>query len=191
MQRRTYGILAAGVIATAAVALIGNQYAQLREAAQHQQRLEQAAERLCRALEASQLLFLQVSAGTGEPRHGHNRLTQLGDFKALGLSQALPAAAPGRQPRIDSATSPGAGAVPATSRAGGGERKGGERPAEPEIICLSDNLPPQVRVQADPVHRNLLWLAPVPQLVQPEDSMARNRGGMVHQQDAGAVGRPT
>jgi hypothetical protein len=71
----------------------------LREAAQHQQRLEQAAERLCRALEASQLLFLQVSAGTGEPRHGHNRLTQLGDFKALGLSQAPPAAAPGRQPR--------------------------------------------------------------------------------------------
>jgi diguanylate cyclase (GGDEF)-like protein len=163
MQRRTYGILAAGVIATTTLAVIINQSAQLREAAQNRHRLEQAAERLCRALEASQLLFLQVSAGSGEPRQGTSRLSQLGDFKALGLSPAPPAAASGRQPGIDSATSPGAGAVLATGRAAGGDGNGGERPAEPEIICLSDNRPPHVRVLADPVHRNLLWLAPVPQ----------------------------
>jgi diguanylate cyclase (GGDEF)-like protein len=163
MQKRTYGILAAGVIATTAVAVILNQSARLREAAQHRQRLEQAAERLCRALESSQLLFLQVTGPTGEPRHGSSRLSQFDDFKALGLSPTPPADNPGRQPGIESAISPGASAVPATGREAGGVGQGRERLDEPEIICLSDNRPPQVRVLADPVHRNLLWLAPVPE----------------------------
>lgn len=163
MQRRTYAILAAGVIATTAVAVILNQFAQLREASQNRLHLEQAAERLCRALESSQLLFPQVSAGSGELRQGSSRWGQWGEFKALGLSPIPPADPPGRQPGITSATFPGAGAVPATSRAAGGDGNGGERPGEPEIICLSDNRPPQVRVLADPVRRNLLWLAPGPQ----------------------------
>jgi len=163
MQRRTYGILAAGVITTTAVTVIVNQSAQLREAGQHRHRLEQAAERLCRTLEASPLLFLQASAGTGEPGQDTSRSGQQGALMALGLSLAPPADAPGRQPGIEPARSPGAGAAAATVRAAGGVGPRGERPAEPDIICLSDNRPPQMRVLADPVQRNLLWLAPVPQ----------------------------
>ncbi|MEI6112049.1 MAG: hypothetical protein WCP63_10335, partial [Cyanobium sp. ELA712] len=162
MQKRTYGILAAGVIATTAVAVFINQSARLQEATQHRLRLEQAAKRLCRALESSQLLFLQVSGGAGEPRQGSNRLSQLDDFSALGLSPTPPADTPGRQPGIESAISPGASAVPATGRAAGGDGQERERLAESDIICLNDNRPPLVRVQADPVHRNLLRLAPVP-----------------------------
>ena len=163
MQRRTYGILAAGVITATAVAVIVNPSPQLRDAGQHRHRLEQAAERLCRTLEASQLLFLQASVGTGEPGRDTSRSGQQGAFKALGVSLAPPAAAPGRQPGIDPATSPGAVAAAAMDRAAGGDGPRGERPAEPHIICLSDNRPPQVSVLADPVQRNLLWLAPVPQ----------------------------
>ena len=134
MQKRTYGILAAGVIATTAVAVNINQSARLQEAAQHRQRLEQAAERLCRALESSQLLFLQVSGRTGEPRQGSSRLSQFDDFQALGLSPTPPADNPGRQPGIESAIYPAASAVPATGREAGGVGQGRERLDEPEII---------------------------------------------------------
>ena len=63
MQRSTYGILAAGVLATATVALIINQSVQLREAGLDRRHSKDTTDQLCRALKASQLLVQQTSTG--------------------------------------------------------------------------------------------------------------------------------
>ena len=68
MQRSTYGILAAGMIAASTVAVIVQQSAQLREADLHRRRIEDNAERLCKALKASRLLVSNPTAAKGQPR---------------------------------------------------------------------------------------------------------------------------
>ena len=155
MQRRTYGMLIAGVFATSTLALIISQAARLQEADLHRRRLNDAADRLCRALEASHLLFLRTTAGNGQPRQDTSQADLLGEVRALALSPAPPGGAPRWQPGIPSAASFGTGSAPAADRPAGGAGDGAKRPAEPEILCLSNTRQPRVRVVALNLERTL------------------------------------
>ena len=133
MQRSTYGILAAGVIAASTVAVISKQSAQLREADLHRRRIEDNAERLCKALKASRLRAPNPTAGNDQPRQ---------NIPGEGLQVA----------------DGGLSAIPAAGRAAGGVGESGKRPAESEFLCPSDTRQPQGPGVADPVQRNPLWL---------------------------------
>ena len=132
MQRSTYGILAAGVIATSTVVVIINQSAQLREAGLHRRHIEATTDLLCRALKASQLLVRKTAAGQGQPQKD---ITQ-----------------PVWQPEITS-TSPASGTVPAVGQAVGGVGEGGVGPAKPEMLCQGVTRQPQVGLMAIPVQQ--------------------------------------
>jgi len=113
MQRRTYAILAAGVIATASVAVIIKQSVQLREADLHRHRIEDSADQLCRALKASQVLVPKTTAGKSQ--------SQQDTIAGVDAS--------------------------------------GARPAEPEVLCLSDSRqlprPQPDQAPSDRLQRNL------------------------------------
>ena len=90
MQRSTYGILAAGVIATTTVALFLNQASQLRQAGLHRLRIEASAQQLCKALEASKLFVLQTTAGKDRPQQDSTPAGLAGALRALNLRPVEP-----------------------------------------------------------------------------------------------------
>ena len=168
MQRRTYGIVAAGVLASAGVVWIVQ-----RSTSAHLARLQRhntvlAAERLCRALEASRMLLRSaVAPATGEaagavtPAPAARLVAErLSSLAALGLTPARPPSnvmasrlAPSRA-HADTGVTRDARGRP-EHRAVSPSRAGiGTTP------CISDGGTLPVQAIPDPADRTVLWLTP-------------------------------
>jgi len=161
MQRRSYGILAAGVMVTGVMALLVHQTTASHLARFQRRSIHHAAERLCRALEASHLFFdpeAPESAKAAQPL-APELLRELAD---LGLEPAL--APPALQAELIAriaapvATTRAAPTPAAGLSAAAGGRGGDDNVGRLKTRCLGDARDAPVLVFQDPAASEVLWL---------------------------------